>query len=254
MASKRIAAVFFDLDETLINHHWTGPEIIKGIYLAHADVLDGIDPSVFGKTVWRKANDMWHMMYDGILSGEIARVYMFKNALRELELDTSTAESMGQTFESIMLEGTSPSAGAVDVLDALRAAGVKTGIITNGYTVMQRRKIEHHGFTDRVDHIFVSEAVGAHKPDVRIFDHALSTTGARADEAIHVGDHLVNDVEGALDAGLRAALYDPAGDRAQALEQAGGRPPTHVLSRLGEILGVVGLEEPSKAREQPLTG
>jgi len=249
VTTQRIAAVFFDLDETLIEHQRTGPELIKAIYEAHADALDGVDPAVFGKTVWRKATDMWHMMFDGILPGEVARVYTFKNTLRALELDTSIAEEMGHTFESIMLESTRPSPGAASVLDALRAAGVCTGIITNGYTSMQRRKIEHHGFTDRVDHIFVSEAIGAHKPDVRIFDHALSETGARADEAIHVGDHIVNDIEGALDAGLQAALYDPVGDRARALEHAGGKPPTHVLSRLEEILGVVGLEEPSKAPE-----
>ncbi len=249
MTNQNISAVFFDLDETLIEHSWSGPEIVKGIYDTHAEALDGIDPGLFGKTVWCKANDMWHMMYDGILPGEIARVYTFKNTLRELELDTSVAESMGQTFESIILESTSRSPGAVEVLDTLRAAGVNTGIITNGYTFMQRRKIEHHGFSDLVDHIFVSEAVGAHKPDLRIFEEALSTVGTEAAAAMHVGDHLVNDIEGALDAGLQAALYDPAGERAQALEHAGGKPPTHIISRLTEVLGLVGLEEASKASD-----
>ncbi len=247
MSSQRITAVFFDLDETLIEHLWTGPEIVKGIYDAHADVLDGIDPVAFGKTVWRKANDMWHMMYDGILPGEIARVYTFKNTLRELKLDTSIAESMGKTFESLMIESTRPSPGAAEVLDALRDAGLATGIITNGYTMMQRRKIEHHGFSGRVDHIFVSEAVGAHKPDIRIFEAALSAVDAKAGEAMHVGDHFANDIEGALDAGLQAALYDPAGKQAQALQQStSGIQPSHIIGQLTEVLAIVGLEVPSK--------
>ena len=248
MTSQRISAVFFDLDETLIEHLWTGPEIIKGIYDAHAGVLDGIDPVAFGKTVWRKANDMWHMMYDGILPGEIARVYTFKNTLRELKLDTSAAESMGKTFESVMLESTRPSPGAADVLDALRDAGIATGIITNGYTMMQRRKIEHHGFGGQVDHILISEAVGAHKPDVRIFQAALSAIDAKAEDVMHVGDHFVNDIEGALDAGLQATLYDPTGERAQALEETTPAiQPSHIIGRLTEVLAIVGLEEPSKA-------
>ena len=247
MSSQRISAVFFDLDETLIEHLWTGPEIVKGIYDAHANVLDGIDPVAFGKAVWRKANDMWHMMYDGILPGEIARVYTFKNTLRELNLDTSVAESMGKTFESLMIESTRPSPGAADVLDALRGAGVSTGIITNGYTMMQRRKIEHHGFSGCVDHVFVSEAVGAHKPDIRIFEAALLAVDAKAGDAMHVGDHFVNDIEGALDAGLQAALYDPTGERAQALEEtAPGAQPNHVIAQLTEVLAIVGLEVPSK--------
>ena len=246
MTSQRISAVFFDLDETLIEHTLTPQDMMRRVYDAHSEVFNGVDLTAFGQTLRRTANDMWYMMIDGALPGEIGRLYMFKNALRAMGLDQSAAESMLEVFDSTMLESTRPYSDSHATLGALRDAGIALGIITNGYTVMQRKKIEHHGFLECVDHVLVSEAVGAHKPDLRIFEEALSVTGTKAAAAMHVGDHFVNDIQGALDAGLQAALYDPAGDRAQALEQAGGTPPTHIISRLKEVLGLVGCREPTK--------
>lgn len=239
-----IAAVFFDLDETLIEHTLTPQDIMRTVYDAHPEVFDGVDRVTFGETLWRTANDMWYMMFDGVLPGEIARLYMFKNALRALELDQTAAESMVDIFETTMLESTRPYPDAHATLDALREGGIALGIITNGYTVMQRKKIEHHGFLDRVHHVLVSEAVGAHKPDPRIFQEALSRVDVPPHQAIMVGDHTTNDIGGAIGAGLAAALYDPEGDRIAPLREDEHAPqPTHVIARLAEILKIAGLDE-----------
>jgi putative hydrolase of the HAD superfamily len=48
--------------------------------------------------------------------------------------------------------------------------------------------------------------LGVAKPDRAIFSHALELAGAGPEEALHVGDSPVEDVEGALAAGLRAVL------------------------------------------------
>jgi putative hydrolase of the HAD superfamily len=54
--------------------------------------------------------------------------------------------------------------------------------------------------------------VGFEKPDPRIFLHALSRAGARAETTLHVGDLYGPDVEGGRSAGLHTALLDPFGD------------------------------------------
>lgn len=50
----------------------------------------------------------------------------------------------------------------------------------------------------------VSSEVGYRKPSREFFQAVLSGTGARAEEVLVVGDDLRNDVQGALNAGLRA--------------------------------------------------
>jgi FMN phosphatase YigB (HAD superfamily) len=54
-----------------------------------------------------------------------------------------------------------------------------------------------------------SALVGAEKPDARIFLAALQVIGSRAEHAVHIGDSVWFDVEGALAAGLGAIHFDP---------------------------------------------
>ena len=239
--TANIHAVFFDLDETLIEHTRSIAEIGEDLYRCHEDALDHVDQTEFLKVLWQKANDMWYMMIDGALPGEIARPYMFKNTLRQLEADESIAESMLQRFGEIIVDSTRLYPDAEDALEALRSASIAVGIITNGYTDTQRRKIEHHGLAPQVDHIFISESVGAHTPDRRIFETALKTAGAEASRALHIGDHWENDVTGSLDAGMGGVLYDPLGERIKRRDEDASLPEPHaVIAKLGEVLDLVG--------------
>jgi putative hydrolase of the HAD superfamily len=58
------------------------------------------------------------------------------------------------------------------------------------------------------DFIAASARIGFEKPHPRIFEWALEQAGVRAEEAIHVGDHVDADVRGALAAGMSAVLID----------------------------------------------
>lgn len=53
--------------------------------------------------------------------------------------------------------------------------------------------------------------VGVRKPDVRMFEAALAHAGANADEAVHVGDQPLYDVEGARRAGLHTVWINRDG-------------------------------------------
>jgi putative hydrolase of the HAD superfamily len=60
-----------------------------------------------------------------------------------------------------------------------------------------------------------STVVGIEKPDPRIFAPALAALGLPATLRVaYVGDSVVNDIGGAVAAGLTPLLYDPFGDRA----------------------------------------
>ena len=62
-----------------------------------------------------------------------------------------------------LLEGGALATDAIPVLRRLRSAGLKTGIVTNGYISTQQMKMDHYGLADYVDFTVISQAVGAHK-------------------------------------------------------------------------------------------
>jgi putative hydrolase of the HAD superfamily len=79
--------------------------------------------------------------------------------------------------------------------------------VTNGNADL--RKI---GVDDLFDDHISAAMAGAAKPDRSIFDAAVSAGGAGAHETVHVGDHPLNDVHGAREAGLHTAWVNRNGN------------------------------------------
>jgi len=88
-------------------------------------------------------------------------------------------------------------------LKAMRNDGLKLGIITNGPSVWQSRKIDALGIAPLFDTIVISGNEGVEKPDQRIFRLAMERCGVAAAESMFVGDHPEADIAGAINAGLK---------------------------------------------------
>ena len=123
----------------------------------------------------------------------------------------------------------------------MRGAGYRTGVVTNGFTCAQSRKAEHHGLHLATEFVLPSETAGYHKPDARIFHHALGLIDCAPQETLFVGDNLLADIRGALGAGLSAALFDPRNEKDADLARPDAARPTVILRELEELLGHVGL-------------
>lgn len=102
--------------------------------------------------------------------------------------------------------------GALELLDALRAEGLRVAVVSNWGTRL-RRVLAGLGLAERLDAVLCSAVEELEKPDPALFRRALERVGGRADEAVHAGDHPEKDVAGARAAGLRAVLVDHAGRR-----------------------------------------
>jgi len=100
-----------------------------------------------------------------------------------------------------------PMAGMNSVLDALSGIGMRMGVVTNGSVRSQSGKAERLGLQRWMRTLVISEEFGFGKPDGRLFQLALENVGATAAEAWFVGDHPVNDVRGARDAGLTPVWF-----------------------------------------------
>lgn len=116
-----------------------------------------------------------------------------------------------------------PYPEAPGVLAELGDMGIARVVVSN-WDVSLREVLDRTGLTAMLDGIVISAEVGAAKPDPAIFAVALEVAGARADEAVHVGDTVEADVAGARAAGLRAVYLDRSGGDTDAMASLAGLP------------------------------
>lgn len=106
---------------------------------------------------------------------------------------------------------------ALPVLAALRAGGLRLVIVSNWDSSLPPL-LERLGLAAAVDDVVVSSLVGVSKPARGIFDEAVRRAGVAHAEALHVGDSLTDDYDGARGAGLSALLLDRRGRAREGVE------------------------------------
>lgn len=153
-----------------------------------------------------------------------------RQGIEDDELATELGERFGEerrarheTFED-----------AAPVLDALRG-DYRLALVTNGASCLQREKFEASGLADRFDAVVVSGDLRSAKPHPAVYAHALDAVGARAGDAVMVGDSLANDVDGPLAAGLGAAIWVNRDGR----ERPPDRPDLVEIGGLDELEAVL---------------
>lgn len=238
---RRFTTVLYDLDETLIVQQGTWESLCLAVCEARRAALAPVEPAAFVHAFWPKAVDLWHMMVEGVLGGPVSRRYAFRNTLRMLQLDVRLDAALAADFEERLVHNSVLAPGALEALEALRAAGLRLGIVTNGYTDVQQRKAARHGLDRMVDFVLPSEAARSHKPDRGIFAQALERAAAAPHEALFVGDLLHTDIAGARASGIPAALFDPHGrEHEQRARMAGLPEPDYRVRTHAEVVALSG--------------
>jgi HAD superfamily hydrolase (TIGR01549 family) len=95
-------------------------------------------------------------------------------------------------------------------LDELRKGGLRLVCVSN-WDISLSEVLRRCGLDDALDGVVTSAESGVRKPDPAIFHAALELAGCGADEALHVGDTVAEDIAGAGAAGIRALHLDRAG-------------------------------------------
>lgn len=118
-----------------------------------------------------------------------------------------------------------------EVLDLLKSRGIAMAVVSN-WSPRLLIHLQNLKLTDRFDAILVSAIEGIEKPAPALFLRACERLRVDPAEALHVGDHAVNDIEGARAAGIRGLL----------IERDGGRPRDGIttIKSLRDILQFVG--------------
>lgn len=91
-----------------------------------------------------------------------------------------------------------------EVLKKLQRRGYRIGIITNGNSLLQNRKLDLTGMRLCTDLAMISGDEGIHKPHPELFRRAAARLGVAPENCVYIGDHPINDIKGAKSAGMQA--------------------------------------------------
>jgi putative hydrolase of the HAD superfamily len=121
----------------------------------------------------------------------------------------------------------------ISTLERLKKRGIHLALVTNGESLLQRRKIERFRLEPFFDHILVEGEFGAGKPDIRVFNHVLKTLNFRAADAWMVGDDLKRDIAPCISLGIYTIWVDGKGTGL-----ASGSPnPDRIIKTVSELGG-----------------
>lgn len=123
---------------------------------------------------------------------------------------------------------------AIPLLKELHKRNIKTGIITNGPSVLQHTKLDNSGLLPYCDITVASGDYDFAKPQAQIFLYTAAQLGLKPEECLYVGDHPVNDIEGALGAGMKAVRMNWGWFKDKNL-----RPDVPVVNKLYDVINYV---------------
>ena len=200
-----VRVVLCDLDDTLFDHTHATRQALAGVQ-ADEPVL----------TCWRAEElerrhaEILELMHQEVLAGRLSIENARAERFRRLLLDAdetgaacARAPELARLYRSAYERGWRAVPGALDLLGAVKRAGLSVAVVTNNIASEQRTKMAACGIDAYVDALITSEEIGVTKPDVRIFEAALSHFEAGPHEAVMIGDAWHADIEGARAAGVR---------------------------------------------------
>jgi len=206
------------MDDTILAYDSVADPVWEAVCRANAPALN-VDAEDLYRALRRCNDDYWRDAERyrwGRLHLDDARTEIVRQALDDLGIVATPrvvrlAREIGVAFNRGRNEGMFPFPGAIEALHLFRRREVRLGLVTNGASANQRRKIDRFGLEPLFDCIVIEGEYGAGKPDGRIFFHALEQLDAGPDDAWMVGDDLACDIAGAQGAGILAVWVDVRG-------------------------------------------
>ena len=217
--------ILFDLDETLFDfpaaERAAISEVMKKL---------GIEPSEENIRRYSEINrECWDALERGELPRERIVVLRFERFLAERGIDFPPEEAQKKYVRALgsqhdFLEG-------AEELLAVLSKKYELYAVTNGLYAVQSRRIKDAALDRFFKGYFISEELGASKPQKEFFDRAFEKiAGFRKEAAIIIGDSLQSDILGGKVAGVRTCHYNPLKK-----ENKTEITPDFVINNLSEI-------------------
>ena len=228
---RKYSVVLFDIDDTLLDFPRSEKEA-----LCEAFMLSEVELNEEMITVYQKINyELWKALERGEIERDELMTRRFEDFARfyGLEIDflkvaNDYLDCLGKKIYFIE--------GARELLDALYGK-IRMYIVTNGLAKVQNSRYKLTGFDKIFDGMFISQEVGANKPDNRFFEYvAEHIDGFEKEKTIIVGDSLSSDIAGGINFGIDTCWYSAKGMTPKI-------QPTYTVDSLDKVLPILLAEE-----------
>lgn len=219
---ENISAVLFDLDNTILDRGRTFRGFVDSFVRTYLPHLEEAEPII--ATIMDLDEDGYKDKNK--LFAELLNLLPWVEEPMHSEL--MNFYSTEYVKSAILMEH------AEETLQYLKQK-YKVGLITNGQTLIQYGKMDQLGLRTHFDLILVSEEAGVKKPNRAIFDRAVDQLGLSPEECLFIGDHPINDVEGAGKAGMETIWMEVN----QPWQESVTIKPRHTIKTLRELMDLL---------------
>lgn len=197
--------VFFDLDNTLLDHNTAEAG-------AHTDIYESMpELQLVSKEEWLSTyksinHNLWLQYQEGEIDRHELHHRRFHNSMIQLELPADRSEEIGTNYMEFYRNHWGWVEGAKAALEKVNKR-YPIGIVTNGFLETQQKKIEKMGLEQFTDLFVITEEIGVMKPHHKVFDVATERAGVDRESILYVGDSYSSDIIGGRNAGWTTAWF-----------------------------------------------
>ena len=224
-----IRNVLFDLDDTLFDFHKA-----EKIALTKTLVHFGIDPTEETLALYSAINAAhWKRLELGEISREEVKVGRYRELFKTIGVECDPVKATAY-YESMLAIGHYFMPGAPELLEELYGK-YRLYIVSNGTAKVQEGRIGSSGIAKYMDGIFISQILGANKPDKQFFDICFAEIpDFSLSETVIIGDSLSSDIKGGINAGITTVWFNPKG-----IENDNDIKPDYTIKELSEVPGLL---------------
>ena len=224
-----IRNVLFDLDDTLFDFHKA-----EKIALTKTLVHFGIDPTEETLALYSAINAAhWKRLELGEISREEVKVGRYRELFETIGVECDPVKATAY-YESMLAIGHYFMPGAPELLEELYGK-YRLYIVSNGTAKVQEGRIGSSGIAKYMDGIFISQILGANKPDKQFFDICFAEIpDFSLSETVIIGDSLSSDIKGGINAGITTVWFNPKG-----IENDNDIKPDYTIKELSEVPGLL---------------
>lgn len=188
-----MAAIFFDVDGTLVQYDRSFPDIFADASDRVGLSLDDEHQRYYTERFFERFTAFEDEPYHGAA----------RDLCHEFSLEVDPRD-FGDVRLVAEYDATAVADGVHDALDTL-VEEHQLGVLSNGIGPVQREKLRRHDLLGHFETVVVSHDVGTTKPDRRIF--RVAERRLPAERYVYVGDSAEHDVGGAVDAGWDSSVH-----------------------------------------------
>lgn len=201
-----IQILLWDVDGTLLDFHAAESAAIKSLFGEFS--LGGCSEDMIRR--YSQINELyWQRLERNEITKPQVLVGRFEQFFQEIGVPQALASEFNRQYQLRLGDTIIYRDNSISIVKKLRGK-VSQYVVSNGTIIAQKKKLLLSGLGELMDGVFLSEEIGAEKPNRAFFDAVFDAIRPSSlSEVMMIGDSLTSDIQGGNNAGILTCWYNP---------------------------------------------